>query len=169
MGLFRKEEKVHFVRDDAGKVVEVQRSGDVGTPVSDRLLAKQDRKSQRLERRREYRKAYDEARHEAKLKRMKQAGSHAGSTSMSDRFNNVAGSIQTRPYSTHRNSNPFGSMFDTGMKHPKTRKKSSSKKYTIVGGKAYPIAGTGKKKKKGKRKTSSRRNDPFDFSGYGGW
>ena len=69
-------------------------------------------------------------------------------------------------YSTHDNYNPFGNMFDTGMTRPSSHKKKSKAKYTIVKGKAYPIAGTGKKKKSRKKTRSSKRsNDPFNAFG----
>ena len=63
-------------------------------------------------------------------------------------------------YGITGNYNPFGSMFDTGMGYKKPKKKSSSKKqYAIVGGKAYEIAGTGKRKQS---KSSRRRKSGFD-------
>lgn len=68
------------------------------------------------------------------------------------------------------NFNPFGATFDRGMT-PMKKPKSKSKKYIVRGGKAYPIAGTGKKKhRKRKQKSKSRDfGDPFDFKGFGGW
>lgn len=152
-----KEEHVHFERDEAGRVVNVERTGTGGsrTPVSDQLInnVKKESKMERVARKQEYRKAFREAKHEATLARMKREGKRAGSMSMSERFGNVANSIQFKPYSTHSNYNPWGSMFDTGMSRPKTKKfNGGGKRYTIVGGKAYPIAGT--KKKKSKRRSS---------------
>ena len=84
--------------------------------------------------------------------------------------------VARRPsYSTQDNYNPFGSMFDTGMSYkpisfdpvmnynrPSHKKKKSSRskvRYTVVGDKAYPIVGTGKKKKKSTKK--SRVRNPF--------
>ena len=73
-------------------------------------------------------------------------------------------------YSTQDNYNPFGRMFDTGMNRPTSHKKKSKAKYTVIGGKAYPIAGTGKKKKgkkSSRRKQSSKGWDTFNaFGGY---
>jgi len=72
-------------------------------------------------------------------------------------------------YSTQNNYNPFGNMFDMGMNYPrKPRKKQSSKtKYKVIGDKAYPIAGTGKKKKRKSKHQSSRDWDPFGaWGGY---
>lgn len=71
-------------------------------------------------------------------------------------------------YSTHNNYNPFGSMFDTGMNYNRPRKKSSGKtKYTVVGGKAYPIAGSKKKKK---QKSKRRQSNDWDvFGAFGGY
>jgi len=87
-------------------------------------------------------------------------------------------------YSTQNNYNPFGSMFDTGMSHkpisfdpimnynrPSTKKKKTSKtKYHVVGSKAYPIVGTGKKKKKKSTKHKRRSGQSYDvFNAFGGY
>jgi len=73
-----------------------------------------------------------------------------------NRHHNPVGSRKPR-YSTRNNYNPFGDMFDTGLDYkpykPKA-KKSSSTKYYVSGGKAYPIAGS-KKKKSRKRSSDS--------------
>jgi len=72
-------------------------------------------------------------------------------------------------YSTRNNFNPFGSSFDTGMtpmKHPKSKSKSSKTKYAIVGGKAYPIAGIGKKKKKKSSKKKKRSSSGLGMGGF---
>lgn len=76
-----------------------------------------------------------------------------------------------RSYSTNRNANPFGSWFDMGQSSMRRSKPQKPKtKYVIVGGKAYPKAGTGKRKKK-KSSGKRRSNDPFSFDiGFGkGW
>ena len=75
-------------------------------------------------------------------------------------------------YGSRGNANPFGSWFDSGQTSMRKPKSKSKTKYVIVGGKAYPKAGSGKTKKKkqsGKRK--QRSNDPFSFDiGFGrGW
>ena len=65
------------------------------------------------------------------------------------------------------NANPFGSMFDSGLPRSQPRKKKSKTQYKVIGGKAYPIAGTGKSKTK--KKGTQRRNslyDPFDLNGW---
>ena len=68
-------------------------------------------------------------------------------------------------YSPRNNYNPIGGIFDTGISKP--RKKTSKTKYAIVSGKAYPIAGTGKKKKKTTKRKSTKSYDPFNaFGGY---
>ena len=75
-------------------------------------------------------------------------------------------------YSTQSNYNPFGSMFDTGMNYNPPRKKSSGSKtkYKVIGGKAYPIAGTGKKHKKKSGKGKRRSNNNWDtFGAFGGY
>lgn len=74
--------------------------------------------------------------------------------------------VQRKSYSPRRSSpiynnyNPFGSTFDTGVK-PMSRPKTQSRtKYKVIGGKAYPIAGS---KKKTKRKTSKRKTSMGGF------
>ena len=182
MGLldrFRKEEHVHFERDQAGKVTDVEReySGQGSrTPVSDRLLRQQrdERQQERKERRAEYRQAYQDSFRKARLQREAARGSRAGSMSWGDRLDKIAGPPQHRQksssYSPRNNYNPFGSMFDTGLGYskPSTRRKKSSKtKYKVIGGKAYPIAGTGKKKKKTTKRKSTKSYDPFNaWGGY---
>jgi len=162
LDIFRKkEENVHFVRNEAGEVVDVQReySGRSSTPVSDKLLsdAKKQKNFEKIQFRQQQKEAYDKAFRKARIERMTQKGRIAGKTTMADRFSN---------YSTKNNYNPFGSMFDTGIKYKsKPSKSSSSKKYTVVGGKSYPIASTKSKKKK-KKSRSSGGYDMFDNWGY---
>ena len=66
------------------------------------------------------------------------------------------------------NFNPWGTTFDKGnepMKKPSQPK--GGKKYIIRGGKAYPVAGTGKRKKKKKPK-GRKGGDAFSFD-FGSW
>jgi len=76
-----------------------------------------------------------------------------------------------RRYNPHRgggNFNPWGSTFDRGMvSMQKPRSSKSKTKYAVVGGKAYPIAGTGKKKT-GKKKTKRSSSGAFSFD-FGSW
>lgn len=164
LDIFRKkEEKVHFVRNEAGEVTDVEReySGRSSkTPVSNRLLAdvKKKKKLEGTQFRQEQKEVYDKAFRKARLERMSQKGRVAGKTTLADRFSN---------YNISNNYNPFGSMFDTGMKTPnKKKKKKSSSKYVIVGRKAYPVNSKTKKKKGSKKKTSSGGYDMFDNWGY---
>jgi len=155
MGLFRKESQTRFLRNEAGEVVDVVRGGDkparslgerLGdrrsrTPVSDSLLSQQKPSEKK--------------------------------TSFTNRF--VAGAKRIDSgivkYNRTRNPmrgnyNPFGSMFDSGQNYKERKpRSSSSKKYAIVGGKAYPIAGSKKKKSKSKRRRSSG-FDMFDNWGF---
>ena len=71
----------------------------------------------------------------------------------------------------YNNYNPFGATFDMGMNRPRATHRTPSKqrkKYTVVGGKAYPIAGTGKKKKKKKTRSRKSSGSAFDFD-FGNW
>jgi len=169
MGLFdrfRKEERIHFVRNEAGEVVDVEREykgRGSKTPVSDRLLAeaKAEKKRDRQRWKQEQKEAYERAFRKARLERMSRVGRQAGMVTLADRFTN---------YSIDNNFNPFGSMFDKGMKYPKRSKgpKKSKTKYKVIGGKAYPVAGTSKKKKKKKRSSGGGFGgyDVFDNWGY---
>lgn len=56
------------------------------------------------------------------------------------------------------NVNPFGSRVKA------SKKKKHKVQYKIIGGKAYPIASTMKKKKQTKHR--HKLDDPFDFSGW---
>ena len=180
MGLldrFRKKESVHFERDASGRVVDTERTYEgrgSRTPVSDALLRQQrdEKRRERQARREEYRQAYQDAFKKARLKREAERGRSAGGTTWSDRLDNFTRTPppSRRPATSYRirnNYNPFADVFDTGMNYNRPRKKSSSKtKYKVIGGKAYPIAGTGKKKSK--KKSSSRRNDWDVFNAFGG-
>jgi len=88
-----------------------------------------------------------------------------------NRRNQGVGSYRPhRSSSSHQNYNPFGSMFDTGMKPPTRRKKTSRTKYAVVGGRAYPVGPKKQKKKKKKRKTNSfGYSSGFDMFDNKGW
>lgn len=132
-------------------------SGDV-----EREEARQERREQK----RAERTAYREEFRKARIARMRTEGKRAGGTTWSDRLENFSKSVgpaptkqrRSRPvkyyssYSPQRNYNPLGSMFDTGMNYGRPHKKTmGGKRFAVIGGKAYPIAG----KKKGKRKKKS--------------
>ena len=172
---FRKTENVHFERNNDGKVVNTTRTYEgrgSRTPVSDSLL--KQHQQERQAKRQIYQQAYQDAYQKARVKRETERGRRAGSTTWDDRLNNFTHHPTRRQsytsYKTQDNYNPFGSMFDTGISYgkPPSRKKSSSKtKYKVIGGKAYPIAGTVKKHKSKKRSNSKKNYDPFNaFGGY---
>lgn len=178
MGLFTKREKTVYV-DEEGNLLDEPRhlvetrhgwrektAGDrfLEEARLEKQLARKTRREERKVRRVEVSKAFEESRHKAQVIRARREGGRAGSMSMGDRFNRVSKSFNMgSPHSTRNNANPFGSLFDTGMDRPKASHKTSkkqSKKYAVVGGKAYPIAGRKKSGKKKKGKISS---------GYGDW
>lgn len=172
MGLFRKKEKTHFERDPEGRVIQVTRNGkDVD---KQELKMKTGRQLEQ-----EYYKAHPEKRHPtlrkigAGMERLDKRIVDYNKTSniMSSQRSMrrpVQRSVVKKPYSTRDNYNPFGTLFDTGMPKPKQKKPSSRAKYAVVGGKAYPIAGTGTKKttKKKSTKRKQRFDDPFDNMGW---
>ena len=141
MGLFRKEQKVHFKRDEYGRVVGMEKTGDrMGesrTPVSDALLKQQPKTKKKPSRLIQVGKAID--------KKVVAWNKSRGSS-----------------YSTNNNYNPFGSMFDKGVDDVPKQKT----RYIIKGGKAYPVAGSGKKKTK-KKKSSS--GFDLDFDMFDNW
>ena len=161
MGIFRKEETTHFERDESGKVVSVTRNGQEVEPEE----IKRKSTDQLLK---EYYQKHPEKKHPG-FTRLVGAAKRVDKVVVN--FNRRSNPMmRTKPmqpkrqYSVDNNYNPFGSMFDMGMqtmtrktKKPKT---SSKTKYTVIGGKAYPIAGTsGKKKKKSRKKPKPY--DPF--------
>ena len=162
MGFWKKESKTSFVRDEAGKVIDVQRSGDQprsrGTPVSDALM-------------KQYYEKHPEKRPGTKTKKAligfgryldnyskNYAKNHRSTSSRSGSRGSGGGGLPPlASYSFQGNANPFGSMFDTGVSRPKPNKSSKrlSKNYVIVDGIAYPKAKTTKKKKKSTKKKRS--------------
>lgn len=159
MGFWVKREKTRFVEDEAGNV-QVERSGDVELD-SDRFIrqAKMEKKQARQLQRKAEREAYNKSFNEARIARMKQKGKIAGGTTFSDRLGGFSAPNMRKgkPYRISNNYNPFGSMFDSGINYKQPSKpKSGSTKYKVIGGKAYPVAGSSKKKsRKGKRKARS--------------
>jgi len=163
MSFWKKESKTVFVRNEAGKVIAVQHLGDEPkesrTPVSKALMKQhyekhpEERPSAKAKKRIDgVVKAFDEY-------SLRYAKSHQGSRLSPSRGKPMP---PLGSYSFANNPDPFGSTFDRGPRRIKTKK--SSKKYTVIGGKAYLIAGTGKKKKKTKSKRRKYNpNDPFDF------
>ena len=172
MGLFRKKETTHFERDEEGKVIQTTRNGQEVEPQELKMKT-----SEQLEQ--EYYSKHPEKKHPT----MKKIG--AGVSKLDKKivdYNRRGNRLTTqqtrqpRPVGSftfsnpgRSNANPFGSMFDTGIQKPK-KKKTGKTKYTVVGGKAYPIAGTGSKKKSKKKSTKHKRPgfsfDPFDNRGW---
>lgn len=162
MGWFTKKETTHFERDEAGKVVRTTRNGEDVT----REVRKPKWKSEK-QLMQEYYEKHPEKKHPT-LKRI--GGGLAKLDKKVVKYNqgkNImsSGYHPSRKSPAHDNYNPFGNLFDTGMSRPKTVKKQSktTAKYAVVGGKAYPIADSGKKKK-GKKKSKSKAS--FGFGGF---
>ena len=170
MGLFsKKKETTHFKRDEEGRVTQVTHNGQHVDPSE--LKMKTGRQLEQ-----EYYRKHPEKRHPT----LRKIG--AGMERLDNRTRNIMApqrtkqTRQARPVSgfvfsppSRSNANPFGSMFDSGLpKQRKPKKKTSKTKYTIISGKAYPIAGIGQRKTKKKKSTRHRQklNDPFDFSGW---
>ena len=157
MGLFRKKETTHFERDEEGRVIQTTRNGqEVDTQE---LKMKTSRQLEQ-----EYYRKHPEKRHPT----LKKIG--AGVSKLDKKIveynRRRSVSFDFNPPS-NRNANPFGSMFDTGMPRSKPKKKKSKVQYKVIGGKAYPIAGTGHKKKTKKKSTKRKTGfgfDPFDNS-----
>jgi hypothetical protein len=175
LNIFRaKESHTHFERDDEGNVISVEHSGDEPkrglfrsrTPVSDK-----------------FEKEYYEKHPEKRLgNRLRSAGKsfdkHVVSKLQPVNMGRVSRPPRRSSYRVHENYNPVGSMFDKGISFdsssimfsgPGVRKKHKSgghkggggKRFAVVGGKAYPIVGSGKKKK-GKKSRVSK----YGFGGF---
>ena len=105
MGLFTKKEKIHFERNNAGEVVNVERTGDTGrrsrTPISDELMKqspKVKKRSERLEQRRLEKQAYREAYQKARIESAKKRGKQSGSMTMGQRFDKATKQIGINTY-----------------------------------------------------------------------
>ena len=185
MGLFKKKESTHFERDEEGRVVETTHDGvPEGKPQYERVGRQGE--SVRVHVDPEYRKAksgrqlqseYYGKHPEKKHVTLKKIGAGVSKLDKKivqyNRRSNIMNTQRTsrpaRPVTgfgfnppSKVNANPFGSMFDTGLPRPRPKKKGKTQ-YKVIGGKAYPIAGTGKKKTK-KKKTSRSKGfyDPFE-------
>ena len=170
MGIFRKESKTHFVRDEAGKVIEVQSSGD-----KPRNGIFRDRSPVYHKLEKEHYEAHPKEspryKRQQRIERIGKAAKRIDKAVVGyNRNRNIMrpGTKQYSSYSPRNNYNPIGGMFDMGMSRPsRPRKKTSKTKYAVVGGRAYPIAGTGKKSKKKTKRKSTKSYDPFNaFGGY---
>jgi len=184
MGLFTKREKVSFERDEEGRVIQTTRNGvPEGETRYERVGGQGEsvkvyvdpeyrkaKTGEQLEK--EYYKKYPEKHHPTMKKIGKGISKLDKKIVEYNRRSNIMNPSRIRrtvhpmigfgfnPPSS-RNVNSFGTLFDTGIPKPREKKKSSTK-YAIVGGKAYQIAGSGKKKsKKKKRHTKPEFYDPF--------
>ena len=166
MGLFSRK-KYHV--DEEGRVAE---GAEPGMRDADELRrepkiqAKEERRQDRREWKQQQKDIYKQEFRKARLERIKQDARSAGKTTIGDRLSSFASASQPakrssgkmRPATSYRiknNYNPFGSMFDTGINYKGPSRSKTSKKYAVIGGKAYPVASIGKKKKKRKRSSSS--------------
>jgi len=140
MGFFRKEQNVHFVRDEYGRVIGKEKTGDrMGesrTPISDKLLGQQKPQQKKTGRFTGFAKKVDAAIVNYNRNRNPLTPRNRGRK-------------PTASYS------PFMNLFGGSNSRPK--KSRSKTEYVVIKGKAYPIA---KQKKKTK---SKRNNDPFDL------
>ena len=162
MGLFRKKESTHFERDEEGQVIRVTRNGQEVDPQELRMKS-----GKQLEQ--EYYSKHPEKKHVT----LKKIGAGVSKLDKKVVAYNRRSNIMNPQRTSHPsfgfnppskvNANPFGSMFDTGQPRLKSRKKKGKTQYKIIKGKAYPIASTGKSKKK---KSTKRRTtgfvDPFE-------
>lgn len=157
MGLFKK--KQYYV-DEAGNVVEGAEPGtrdidDIrrAPKIKTRLESKQDR----AEWKKQQREIYQQEFRKARLERIRKEARQAGHITLGDRLEKFSRGVGSpTPHKVKNNYNPFGSMFDTGIGYKGSSKPRIAKtKYKVISGKAYPIASYSKRKKKGKRRSSS--------------
>ena len=166
MGLFTKKESTHFERDEEGKVVEVVREEEKREPLLKRkpMLPDEDKPLTREEQFKPRVHPWNTPRGKMIIKDFK-----SGLTKVDKqivRYNRRSNIMN--PYATNRRSmSPrpgLGSMpymtYGIGSRKSGSpvKKRKSSPKYTVVGGKAYPIV---KKKKKKSSKKKDVFYDPF--------
>ena len=161
MGLFRKESKTHFERDEEGRVVNVSRTGDVERETKEEAWHKPTRPERQYEREmvQEYRKKkpsrlstmfqegktrrinertiYKQTYAKAREAQVRAKAKQRAKQDVMQPFGRFTGT-SSGGYSTRKNYNPFGSVFDTGMKPmsmPKTthKKKTTARKKTPFG------------------------------------
>lgn len=189
MGLFKKKESIHFERDEEGKVIQVEHNGQPEGTIGYERVGNQGG-SVRVHVDPEYKKAktgrqleeeYYKKHPEKKHPTFKKIGVGLSKLDKKIVDYNKRGNIMNtkRTYQPKRsspsfgfnsygrgNTTPFESMFNMGMpkSKPRTKKKSSKTKYKVIGGKAYPIAGTSKSKSKKKKSTKRKQGlyDPFE-------
>lgn len=166
MSFWKKKSKTVFVRNEAGKVIATQHLGDrpkeSKTPVSKALMKqyyeKHPEKTKRAKAGRVGKKLFDTG-----VKIGEKVDKYAVGYAKSQRGKPMP---PLGSYSFANNFNPIGDTFDKGRPKQKQHPQSS-KKYVVIGGKAYPKAGASKKKKKTGKSGGKRRkynpNDPFDF------
>jgi len=176
MGLFTKEEKTEFIRDEEGRVIgtrryEKQKGEWIETHAPSESSEPKWKSTKQLHE--EYYAKHPEKRHPT-LRKVGHGFKRLDTTIVKyNRTRNILMQPQRKftPHKsspTHNNYNPFGSMFDMGMQPMKKPKKKSKPKYTVISGKAYPIAGTDKKKgKKKRRSTGFGGFDPMNIDNYG--
>lgn len=153
MGIFTKKESVHFERDEAGNVIGITRNGQEYQPEPQKQKSIAQLES-------EYYAKNPKEKHPTLTKI---GGGLAKLDKKIVQYNRTSNIMRPqhsfkprKKTPMYNNFNPLGSAFDFGMqpmRKPKT--KVTKTKYTVVGGKAYPIAGTGKKKPKKKSKSRS--------------
>lgn len=156
MSFWKKESKTIFVRNEAGKVIAVQQLGDQPkerkTPVSDALM-------------KQYYEKHPEKTKKAKAVRVGKTLFVTG-VKIGKRVDKYA--VDYAKGQQGKPMPPLGSLSFADEKKPKQKQHpQSSKKYIVIGGKAYLKAGAAKKKKKkgksgGKQKKYDP-NNPFDF------
>lgn len=168
MAWFRKETKTHFLRDDEGHVVHVEREETKPrytskTPVTDAAE-------------RQYYQKHPEETRTARLKKTGGRIAAAVDTWADNYTKNTQRArtkrrpapmpMKTKPYrSPYMNIDPLGGMFDPWGSQPSQKKTSKSKKeYVIKGGIAYPVHKQGSFKKP--KKKQSKEYDLFDNHGF---
>lgn len=186
-----KEEKIHYERDEEGKILQVARTSSNGFAPkpkheSDELIRQYKEKrrqtnpsiwDQYKQRRTEEKQVFQKAYQRQKTKSIETRAKRLAQ----ERYNPKPQPIftYTAPYGGHKtrvappsrtNANPFGSLFDTGLsstpRQTKPRTTQKNTKYVIKGGKAYPLAGTTKKTKKKTSRSSNKGYDMMDNWGF---
>lgn len=169
MGIFRKEESTHFERDEEGRVVKTVREEEPRGFERKPALPRKDiplTREEQLEPKRM--QPWQTPRGKHTIKKIGEGIKRVDKAVVSHNRRQPVKSSHVKTYRpsskspSYQNYNPFGTWFDTGMPKPRAKPKTK-KKYTVIKGKAYPIANVGQKSSSRKRKGKKRRGSNLGF------
>jgi len=178
MGIFTKESRTKFIRNEAGNVVEVENKSNAqinADRIDDKRAARAEKldnfknkiksyAAEKAEQRSLERQAYKESYSKGRIERAHHHGKQQGRYGSSSVVGNIFGSppmTRKKNGNQQRQSSGYNNLF--GFNAPrqqikKTRHHVQQQHYVVVQGKAYAVAGSGKKHHHKQKKKSK----PYD-------